>query len=124
MHGAKPHAASYLHKQRTIVEIHGLLRACLRHVDRHLKDVRVRLTKVNEAGRHEEVHKIREPELANAILGELATLITHNRQLQLVSLLGLPDELDHFRIRLRSLEHERLEIVSGKIARLVEADAV
>src|SRR5205823_5087878 len=88
------------------------------------KNVCVRLTKVNEAGRDEEVHKISQTECADAVFGELATLVAHHRQLEPVALLRLPDQVDHFRIGLRSVEHELLEIVSGKIARLVEDDAV
>src|SRR5260370_42408070 len=124
VNGRQPHGLRHFDEERTVIEIYRLFRRSLRQIDGHAEDVGVRLAKMHEAGGDKEIDKIHQAELADAVFGQLAALITDYRQLDGVAGFGIPDQLDHFRIGLRLRVHESFEVILRKTSGFVEYDTV
>ena len=95
-----------LDKHRKVLNIDYLIGRNLRDIDRHTKDVHVRLSQVDEAGGNEKIHKTIKLELSNPIRIQFACFVADHDNLQSIPFLKPADQLDHFGIRLRLGEHE------------------
>src|ERR1035437_9101642 len=109
-----------LDEHRGVFDIEYLFDRNLRAIERHTKDVRVRLSQADKAGGNEKIHELIKLELSNPILIQSAPFVADHDNLQFIACLKPAGQRDHFRIWLRLGEHEFPKLRRSKRSIFVE----
>ncbi len=113
-----------LDEHRAVLDVRDVLRRNLRHVESEAEDIPVGLAKFDKARDDEEIDELGQIELADAVLGQLASFVADGRDLEAVADCEVADHVDHIGIRLGLVEHELSKVLAGERARLVKDNAV